>query len=167
MTDVTVTDFPAAIRLLSTGGVRFIVIGGVAAAIHGSAHITFDLDVLYSRTPENISALANALAPIRPYLRGAPQGLPFHLDGPTITRGLNFTLETTLGDLDLLGEVTGGGTYEQVLPDSMTGTIDDVEFRCVSLRRLIIMKRAAGRRKDLNVIAELEALLEEQERDPD
>lgn len=162
---MTVTDFPAAITLLSAGRVEYIVIGGVAATIHGSAHITYDLDVLYRRTPENIERLATTLDTIRPYLRGAPDGLPFRLDAATITRGLNFTLQTTLGDLDLLGEVTGGGTYDQLRPEAVTGTLDGLEFHCVSLRRLIIMKRAAGRRKDLNVIAELEALLEEQEQE--
>ena len=111
-----------------------------------------------------IERLATTLEPIEPYLRGAPEGLPFHLDTATIRRGLNFTLRTTLGDLDLLGEVAGGGTYEQLLAESVTGTIDGVDFFCVSLRRLIILKRAAGRRKDLNILAELEALLEERER---
>jgi len=162
---VTDTDFPALITLLTEGGVEFIIIGGVAATIHGSAHITVDLDLLYRRTPENIENLAAALAPIRPYLRGAPEGLPFRLDAATMHRGLNFTLQTTLGDLDLLGEVAGGGTYDRVLPEAETALLDGRQFRCVSLRRLIAMKRAAGRPKDLNVIAELEALLEERERD--
>ena len=162
---MTDTDFPALITLLTEGGVEFIIIGGVAATIHGSAHITVDLDLLYRRTPENIENLAAALAPIRPYLRGAPEGLPFRLDAATMHRGLNFTLQTTLGDLDLLGEVAGGGTYDRVLPEAETALLDGRQFRCVSLRRLIAMKRAAGRPKDLNVIAELEALLEERERD--
>jgi predicted nucleotidyltransferase len=161
---VTLTDFPAAIRLLAAGGVEFIIVGGVAATIHGSAHITYDLDVVYGRTPQNIERLATALVSIRPYLRGAPDGLPFRFDAATIKRGLNFTLQTSLGDLDLLGEATGEGTYENLLPDSVTGTIDGVEFRCVSLRRLILLKRAAGRPKDFNIIGELEALLEELER---
>lgn len=162
---MTATDFPALIMLLTEGGVEFIVIGGVAATIHGSAHITVDLDLLYRRTPENVEKLAAALAPIRPYLRGAPEGLPFRFDAATIHRGLNFTLQTTLGDLDLLGEVSGGGTYDKIVPEAETAVLEGRQFHCVSLRRLIAMKRAAGRPKDLNVIAELEALLEERERD--
>jgi hypothetical protein len=66
---VTVTDFPAAIRQLSAVGVEYIVVVGVAATIHGSAHITYDLDVVYRRTPENIERLAAALAPVHPYFR--------------------------------------------------------------------------------------------------
>ena len=161
---MSVIDFPAAITLLASGGVEFIVVGGVAATIHGSAHITYDLDIVYRRTPENIEKLALTLEPVRPYLRGAPQGLPFRLDPATISRGLNFTLSTALGDLDLLGEATGAGTYENLLADTVVGTLDGVEFRCVSLRRLILLKRAAGRPKDLNILGELEALLEEQNR---
>lgn len=161
---MSVTDFPAAISLLAGGGVEFIVIGGVAATIHGSAHITYDLDVVYRRTPENIEKLALTLEPVRPYLRGAPPGLPFCFDQATIARGLNFTLSTALGDLDFMGEATGAGTYENLLPDTVVGTIDGVEFRCVSLPRLILLKRAAGRPRDLNIVGELEALLEEQNR---
>jgi predicted nucleotidyltransferase len=158
---VTATDFPALLRLLSAARVEFIVIGGVAATIHGSAHITVDLDILYQRTPENIDRLAAALLPIHPYLRGAPEGLPFRLDAATIARGLNFTLTTALGDLDLLAEVAGGGTYDRLLQDVETLAVEGSDVHCVSLRRLIALKRAAGRPKDLNVIAELEALLEE------
>jgi len=158
------TDVPALIRLLAANEVEFIVIGGVAAAIHGSAHITFDLDVLYRRTPENLERLAAALTPLNPYLRGAPGGLPFRLDVATLARGLNFTLTTALGDLDLLGEVAGGGTYDRLLPEAETIALEHSEFRIVSLRRLIALKRAAGRPKDLNVLGELEALLEERER---
>jgi len=93
-----------------------------------------------------------------------PQELPFRFDPATIARGLNFTLSTALGDLDLLGKATGAGTYENLLPDTVVGVLDGVEFRCVSLRRLILLKRAAGRPKDLNIVRELEALLEEQSR---
>jgi predicted nucleotidyltransferase len=160
---VTATDFPALIRLLVDGNVEFVVIGGVAAAIHGSAHITYDLDVVYSRTPDNIARLAAALQPVGPYLRGAPEGLPFQLDPATLHRGLNFTLVTALGDLDLLGEVVGGGTYEGLLPDTQVAALDGRAFRYVSLQRLIALKRAAGRARDLTMIGELEALLEERE----
>lgn len=163
---MTATDFPGLIRVLATGGVEFIVIGGVAANIHGSAHLTFDLDVLYRRTPENLTRVAATLAPLAPYLRGVPAGLPFQLDAATLARGLNFTLSTTLGDLDLLGEVAGGGTYEALADEAETATLDGRIVQCVSLRRLIALKRAAGRPKDLDALAGLEALLEERERLP-
>jgi predicted nucleotidyltransferase len=87
--------------------------------------------------------------------------LPFRWDDLTVAAGLNFTLTTARGDLDLLGEVTGGGTYEQLLPFTAEVTAFGITCRVVTLERLIQLKRAAGRPKDLEVIAELQALLEE------
>jgi hypothetical protein len=88
------TDFERLLAALVSGGVEFVVIGGMAATAHGSAHITVDLDIVYHRTSENIARLADALSPLQPYLRGAPPGLPFRFDADTINRGLNFTLVT-------------------------------------------------------------------------
>jgi hypothetical protein len=95
------------VQQLQQHGVRFIVIGGWAAIIHGTARSTNDVDVVYARDAENIERLAQALTPWHPYLRGAPPGLPFRWDPATIRAGLNFTLTTDYGHLDVLGEVTG------------------------------------------------------------
>jgi predicted nucleotidyltransferase len=70
-----------------------------------------------------------------------------------------------MGDLDLLGEVAGGGTYEQLLPHTRRVCVGGVELHVVSLPQLIRLKRAAGRPKDLEAIAELEILLEERRRE--
>lgn len=158
------TNFRSLLELLVRSGVEFIVIGGAAATAHGSVRLTLDLDVVYRRTAENISRLAEAVGRHKPYLRGAPQGLPFRWDVETIKRGLNFTLETDLGNLDLLGEVTGGGNYDQLLPHTERKLIYDVECRCISLKKLIEVKRAAGRPKDLEAVAELEALFVERKK---
>lgn len=152
------TDFEKALGAL--GGVDFIVIGGVAATLHGSAFTTQDLDVVYSRKRENIHRLAEALQRYHPYLRGAPPGLPFSWDERTIRNGLNFTLTTDFGDLDLLGEVAGGGGYEQLLAHSREVNGFGLRFRLVDLDTLIVLKRAAGRPKDLPVIAELQGIIE-------
>jgi hypothetical protein len=156
------TDFSALFRALA--GTDFILIGGLAAAVHGAARATYDVDVLYARTPENIERLVAALAPLQPYLRGAPPGLPFRWDTETISHGLNFTLITTAGDIDLLGEVTYGGTFDQLLSDTVIVSVFGIECRCLTLERLIQVKRAAGRVKDLEAIAELEAIEEERRR---
>jgi hypothetical protein len=159
-----VTDFARLLGVLVEGGVEFVVIGGIAAAAHGSAHVTVDLDIVYGRSPDNIARLAAALRPLSPYLRGAPPGLPFRFDADTIRRGLNFTLVTTAGDLDALGEATGGGTFDALLPCSEVRSVLGVEVRFVDLETLIHLKRAAGRPKDLERIAELEAILEERKK---
>jgi predicted nucleotidyltransferase len=158
------TDFPGLLQALQRGQVRFIVIGGAAATGHGSARLTLDIDVVYSRTPENQRRLAAAIGTLAPRLRGAPEGLPFVWDERTIKSGLNFTLSTSLGAIDLLGEVAGGGTYENLEKDTETIHVFGVDCLCVTLDALIRLKRAAGRRKDLEAIAELEAIREEREK---
>ncbi len=158
------TDFKAVFRALGDGGVEFILIGGLAATAHGSVRLTRDVDVVYWRSADNLQRLVLALTPYHPYLRGAPPGLPFRWDVATLERGLNFTLVTDIGDIDLLGEITGGGRYQDLLQHSGTIQLFGVECRCITLEALIHVKRAAGRPKDLEAIAELEALLEERGR---
>lgn len=155
------TAFTRLLETLVGNDVRFVVVGGVAATVHGSARLTQDLDVVYARDEANLSRLVEALSPLQPYLRGAPEGLPFTWDVETLAAGLNFTLTTTLGDLDLLGEITGGGDYEKLVDDAIVVQLDEVDFLCLALQRLIDVKRAAGRPKDLEAIAELEIIRDE------
>lgn len=155
------TDFRALIQTLADARVDFILIGGVAATVHGSARLTRDVDVVYARRDENIGRLVDALEPLQPYLRGAPPGLPFKWDAETLKRGLNFTLTTRAGDLDLLGEVTGGGGFDDLRHHTTAVRLFDRDVQCLDLDWLIRVKRAAGRPKDLEVVAELEALRDE------
>lgn len=157
------TQFREIYRALNEGGVRCILIGGGAAIFHGSPRLTLDVDVVYERSRENMERIVACLAPLQPYLRGAPPGLPFQLDLQTLRNGLNFTLLTTLGALDILGEVAGGGTYDALLPHTIEVDAMGVRFRCVNLDKLIELKRAAGRPKDLEPIAELEGLRQERQ----
>jgi hypothetical protein len=94
-------------------------------------------------------------------LRGAPPGLPFQWDERTIRGGLNFTLITNLGELDLLGEITGGGGYDALLPHTLEMNIFHVSCTCLDLEKLIEVKNAVGRPKDFEPMAELKALLQE------
>jgi hypothetical protein len=158
------TDFRGLIRILAEADVKFIVVGGFAASAHGSPRLTVDLDVSYRRDDENISRLVQALSSLQPYPRGAPKGLPFHWDAETIKKGLNFTLITSLGALDLLGEITGGGSFDELKPHSLVVKLHGFDCLCLDLETLIRVKRAAGRPKDFEVIAELEAIQEERRR---
>jgi hypothetical protein len=153
-----VIDAPAVVGLLASHQVEFVIVGGQAMIAQGSAHLTLDLDLCYRRTPSNCAALAKALAPVHPYLRGAPPGLPFRFDAPTIQAGLNFTLKTDVGDVDLLGEVSGIGNYEQVLAQSDELTVWGFKVRVLSLDGLIATKQAAARGKDHQHLLELEEL---------
>jgi len=159
------TDFEGLIRRLRDMDVRFVIVGGFAGVVLGSPRVTVDLDIVYARDADNLARLTLALEPLSPYLRGAPPGLPFRLDVPTLIRGLNFTLTTAMGDLDLLGEVAGGGTYDELLPHTRRIRVFETDIDVVTLSQLIRLKRAAGRPKDLEALAELQVLLEERRRE--
>jgi len=159
------TDYATLLRALASARVEFIVVGGAAATTHGAARLTLDLDVVYRRTPDNLERVVASLSGLDPYLRGAPPGLPFRWDIDTLRHGLNFTLDTNAGAIDFLGEIVGDGTYESLLPDSEAISVFGVECWCLGLDRLIQVKRAAGRPKDLEAIAELEALRDERRRE--
>jgi len=148
-------------RALADAGVECILVGGIAARAHGSSLVTQDVDFCYARTDANLERLVRALAPFEPYLRGVPRGLPFDWSVRTLRQGLNFTLTTTAGDIDLLGELVRGGGYDDLLAHTTAVAVFDREIRLIDLPWLIRLKRAAGRPKDLAVIAELEALAEE------
>ena len=154
-------DFERILVALGSAEVAFVIIGGVAATVHGSARLTSDIDVVYARSLSNIERLVEALAPLKPYLRGAPAGLPFRFDVETVRRGLNFTLSTEAGPVDVLGEVTGIGDYAAVLAVSEDVLLFGARYRCINLDALIVAKRAAGRAKDLEAVAELELIRDE------
>ena len=153
-------DFQKLLEALSSGGVKFVIVGGVAATIHGSARLTSDIDVVYERSDTNFRRLVSALGPLGPYLRGAPAGLPFRFDEETLRHGLNFTFTTSAGPIDLLGELTGVGRYAQLEGHTVDVELFGTTYRCLDLETLIRAKRAAGRPKDLEVVAELEAIRE-------
>lgn len=153
-------SFGTALKVLADSEVNFVIVGGFAAVARGSLQVTQDLDICYERTPENFKRLAAALAPYHPGLRGAPEDIPFVLDERTLAQGMNFTLQTELGDIDLLGELSGVGGFPEVARDAIWLTLYGGSYRIASLDALIRSKRAAGRPKDLNALPELEALKE-------
>lgn len=157
-------EFRRLLESLHRNDVAFVIVGGIAATLHGSARLTFDLDLVYERTPENLSRLVDALLPFSPYLRGAPPGLPFQFDTETLKRGLNFTLTTSDGPVDLLGEVSGIGGFGVAREHSEAARMFDGTYYYLDLDTLIISKKAAGRPKDFEAIAELEAIREERGR---
>src|SRR5277367_3511131 len=113
-------QFENAVQALCDAGVDFVVIGGLAATLHGSAQVTYDLDICYSRVAVNLRRLVEALAPFHPRLRGIPDGLPFVWDETTLRNGTVFTLQTDIGEIDLLAEVTGLGAFDEVKQHSIT-----------------------------------------------
>lgn len=134
---------------LIEGGVRFSVIGGVALIARGVERSTADLDIAYARDRDNLKHLAEVLQGINPRLRDIPPGLPFVLDEASLRSGLNFTLDTDLGPLDLFGEVPGLGGFDEVDAASSELEIDRLKVLVLSVEGLKQAKKAAGRPKDL------------------
>ncbi len=138
--------------------IRFSVIGGVALIARGGQRSTEDLDIAYARDRQNLARRARAPAPLHPTLRGVPKGLPFVLDASSLRMGLNFTLDTDLGPLDLLGEVPGLGTFEHVDAASSELEIGGTRLLVLTLDGLERAKQAAGRPKDLVDLGTIRAL---------
>jgi hypothetical protein len=153
-----IPDYRAIVESLGRHDVDFVVVGAIAMVLHGSARVTRDLDLCYSRESANLERLARAMKPFAPTLRGAPDDLPFTLDLATLRAGLNFTLRSSVGDMDLLGELTGIGGYPAVQRLSVVMNIYDRHVRVLDLNGLERTKRASGRLKDLTDLAEIREL---------
>jgi hypothetical protein len=143
---------------LTAARVRFVVVGGVAAAAHGSAHVTNDLGICYDTAPSNVSRLAALLAEWDAYPRGVDRGLPFFMDERQFRTTPLMTLTTREGDLDVLDRVAGVGTFADAVKHSVRFEALDVRFPVLDLPELIRAKRAVGRPKDIAQLPELEAL---------
>lgn len=159
------------LEVLDRHGVDFVVIGGVAGSLHGSAYPTFDLDAAYSREGPNLTRLAEALEDLQVTLRGAPPDLPFQIDAKTIANGANFTFDSRLGRFDILSEIDGIRDYESLRSAATPTTLGDLTVRIASIDHLIAMKRAANRNKDKMmleeyiVIADVQKKLAKEERE--
>ena len=153
-------DVERQIRLVGEFQIKCVLVGGVAATVHGSSIPTQDLDICYSRESANLTRVVAALRSVNATLRGAPKDIPFILDEETLRRGLNFTFDTDVGKLDLLGEVRGVGVYADCFENADEAEMFGYRHRVLSLEKLIDAKRAAGRPKDLIALPELETILE-------
>ena len=151
-------DFKRILVALAAEEVRYLVVGGMAVIEYGGASFTQDLDLCYERSDGNLRRLANVLVTLKAALRGAPPGLPFKPDAPTLKAGLNFTLTTEAGDLDILGELEGVGGYEDLAARATRAAIYGVRVRVIGQEDLIRATKAAGRPKVKLHLLELEEL---------
>ena len=151
-------DFIAVLRVLNANNVRYVLIGGLAMIAHGADHITQDIDIGYARDRRNLQAIAAALSTAHPRPRDFPPDLPFLWDERTLRAVSNFTLETDMAAVDLLGEISGIETFEALWERSVQTELYGLPVRIASLEDLITMKRAANRPKDQRHLLELEAL---------
>ena len=139
--------------------VEFIVVGGMAAVLHGAPITTHDLDIVHRRSSENVKKLLDLLRSINAGQRGDPRHLP-----PTaaaLSGCGHLTLRTELGQLDVLCDLGPGEGYDELIDRTVGFSDGDSEFRVLSLEALIEIKKRTDRAKDRLMLAELIATLGE------
>lgn len=156
------SDLDALIEALVDARVAFVIIGGVAAMLHGAPLVTRDLDIVHRRDPENVQALLEVLLRFHAKARADPRDLP-----PTVSalagRG-HVLLDTSAGPIDVLCEIGVGQDYEWILPHTDVFDRPNGIVRVVDLPTLIDLKIAANRPKDRFAVPILLATLDERRR---
>ncbi len=147
-------------QLLAENRVDFVVAGGLATILHGSALLTRDVDVACDMAPDNLLRVWTAVQHLHPVHRMTPARLPFTRELAQKGGLNNLYLSTDLGQIDLLGEIKGLGDFAACLQNSESIVIGEVSIRVLSLDALIRAKRAMGRPRDLHAVLELEVIRE-------
>ena len=154
-------SFASMLAGLVSARVQFVVVGGVAGALHGSERVTNDLDIVYdARDDANVAALATLLLGWNAYSRAVEPGLPFIMDARTLRAAPVLTLTTREGDIDVFDRIAGVGEYASAAAHSELVDAFGIEFRILDLLTLIRAKRATGRTKDREALVELEVIRE-------
>jgi hypothetical protein len=143
-------------RRLAARGVDFVVIGGIAAVLHGSSRNTFDLDIVFATDAANLKALGEILTGLGARLRGMDEAVPFAPDARTVRRVEILTLSTTAGDLDLLRAPPGAPAYPTLRGRAERYDVVVAVVAVASVDDLIAMKMVSKRLKDQADVAELE-----------
>ena len=154
------TPFPEGIfESLSRHGVRYVVVGGIAALMHNSPYPTFDTDVCPASDEANLERLASALKEMeaRVFAPDLPEGIPFDPDARFLAENRLLNLVTRFGRLDLIFEPAGSGGYPDLKRDAVTVQIKDLNVAVASLADVIRTKEAVPDRQDpsLAVLREL------------
>jgi predicted nucleotidyltransferase len=150
------------LRAFDRHQVAYVLIGGVAANLYGSPHITRDVDVTPSADRGNLKRLAAALRDLDARIRaeGEPDGVAFDQSAETLARVRMLNLVTRFGDLDIAFEPSGTRGYDDLKRDAITIDIHGLEVPVASLADVIRSKEAAGRDKDRLQLPTLRRLLE-------
>ncbi len=154
------------IAILEKHQVEYVMIGGLAAAIHGSDLVTTDVDITPSLAPDNVTRLSAALRELRARIRTAdnPEGLPFAHDGQSLSRATTWNLVTDAGDLDISFTPSGTRGFADLRQDAVAIELLGSTTIVASLADIIRSKQAAGRPKDIAALPLLRRLLDEIER---
>jgi hypothetical protein len=163
---VTGFDPTEILRILDTHEVCYVLIGGMAATLHGAEYVTADLDITPSTVADNLDRLSAALSELDAHIRapGEVGGLPFSHDAASLARADVWNLTTRFGDLDLAFRPAGTAGYDDLRRDAVTIDIHGVTAVVASLADVVRSKAAAGRDKDRQALPMLRRLLDAEPR---
>ena len=157
-------DFLSLLRTLDRHRVDYLVVGGMAAVLHGAPITTFDLDLVHSRREDNVARLLGARKELDACYRIQPERR-LRPSASHLASAGHQLLTTRFGPLDLLGEIGAGYTYENLLPGSVAVQVGEgLSVRVLNLETLITIKEQLGEDKDRAVIPVLRRTLEEKRR---
>jgi predicted nucleotidyltransferase len=146
------------LKKLIDADIDFVLIGGYAGVVHGSTMVTRDLDICALVTPEQIGKLRECFKEFHPTHRMTPKRLSF-LNFPEELQGIkNIYLETDLGVLDIISEVTGVGDFTRLASQAIGIELYGRQCKVISIEDLILAKEAMGRDKDKAIVKELKAI---------
>lgn len=150
-------------RVLDEHGVQYVLIGGLAANLHGAPVVTNDADITPRRDHENLERLAAALRDLRARIRtdAEPEGLPFACDAGFLERMKMVNLQTTAGNFDISFEPAAFTGFEALDEHAVDLEVFGVHVRVAALRDIITSKEAANRPRDQAALPYLYALEDE------
>jgi hypothetical protein len=149
------------LEVLDRHDVRYVLVGGLAAVLHGAPHMTTDLDIVPEDGPPNLEHLSEALAEVDARIRvsGAPGGVAFDHSANFLRRVRVWNLTTSLGDLDITFEPSGTRGYDDLQGDAVVMSVGGVDVPVASLADVIRSKEAADRPRDRVVLPVLREML--------
>ena len=150
--------------VLERHDVRYVLIGGLAAILHGAAHLTTDVDIVPEEEVRNLERLSAALTELGARIRvaGEEEGVPFAHDGASLARVRIWNLVTDRGNLDISFVPSGTRGYDDLRRDAVSIRIRQIDVPVASLADVIRSKEAAGRERDRAILPVLRQLLERQ-----
>ena len=147
---------------LDRHGVKYVVIGGLAAILHGAPHLTNDVDVVPLDSRDNLEHLSAALKELNARIRVAGEvgGIPFDHSGESLSRARIWNLVTDQGNLDITFVPSGTTGYDDLVRDAEPMSVRGVDVPVASLADVIRSKEAAGRERDRAILPTLRRMLE-------
>lgn len=155
------------LAVLTKHDVRYVLIGGLAAILHGAPHLTTDVDIVPEEGRANLDHLSVALTELNARIRipNDENGVPFGHDGESLGRVRVWNLVTDLGNLDITFVPSGTRGYDDLQRDVRTMKVRGVDVPVASLADVVRSKEAADRERDRAILPVLRELLERERRE--